>query len=80
MVDSDSFKTTNLRSLDTVFVPDGTKLKPGVKICDGFVVGKVLSHGVQVWCRDGWWYRDGFGYHWLPHWLPQLTTTLPTTG
>lgn len=45
---SESFKTTELRSLETVFVPDNTKLKPGVKICDGFVVGKVLSHGVQV--------------------------------
>ena len=38
----------NIRETETLLIEDGLKLKPGVKICDGYVVGKVLSHGVQV--------------------------------
>lgn len=38
----------NIRETETLLIEDGLKLKPGVKICDGYVVGKVLSHGLQV--------------------------------
>lgn len=45
---SDLPTPTNIRDIETLLIEDGVKLKPGVKICNGYVVGKVLSHGVQV--------------------------------